>query len=331
MKNLIIPDEELKKYGTTATFSGKALALLNQQKMEWELCAKNYSGLKTIKSKIFKFNNIEIKLQFNPGRIKSTSAKVDKESIKKRKCFLCIENLPAGQRGIKFNDDYTLLCNPFPIFDEHYTIINEKHTPQQIKGNFPVFLSLVRELGDKFTVFYNGPQCGASAPDHMHFQAGTKNVMPVENEYEKLKRKNGVVIYQSGLTLFYAVNDGLRKMFFLEGTESSALNEIFDEFYTKLADLTTAKGEPMMNITGFYNENIWKIVIYPREKHRPSFYYLEDAERLTVSPAAVDMSGLVIVPREEDFEKLNVEIIKQIYNEVTINDTGFNRLRNSVW
>ncbi len=331
MNSLIISNEELKRYGSTGNLSEQALALLNQQRQNWDLCAKNYADLESIKIKTFHIDNIEIKTQFNPGRIKSTSAKVDQASIKKRKCFLCLGNLPEEQRGIEFNNDYIILCNPYPIFKEHYTIINKNHTPQKINGNFPVFLLLVRELSDKFTVFYNGPKCGASAPDHMHFQAGSKNVMPVEKEYEKLKSGNGHIIYQSDFAKFIAINDGLRKMFFLEGTDLTALTKIFDKFYSKFAELTKTEQEPMMNIIGIYAENVWKIVIYPRERHRPGFYFLENEDRLTVSPAAVDMSGLVIVPREEDFEKLNCEKLKLIYNEVTISDSVFNRLLNSAW
>jgi len=331
MSNLIIPPEELERYGSTGNFAEQSLALLKHQQDHWNLCSKNYSDLKSVKTKIFNINNIEVKTQFNPGRIKSTSAKVDKASIQNRKCFLCTDNLPQEQRGIEFNSEYIILCNPYPIFPEHFTIINKKHTPQKIGGNFPVFLSLVKELSDKLTVFYNGPRCGASAPDHMHFQAGTKSVMPIEKDYEMLKNQTGKILVESATVKIYAVQDGLRRMFFIEGNNAEKLNRTFDKFNTKLGELTGGTLEPMMNIVGSFENGKWKIIIYPREKHRPDFYYLENEDRLTVSPAAVDMSGLVIVPREEDFAKLDGERLKRIYNQVTISNLIFNRLVDSAW
>ena len=157
MQNKIIPETGLKKFGDVKLLTGKALALLEQQKTVWELLRNNYEDLRSIQIRNFSFNDIKIRLQFNPGRIRSTSAKVDSESIKERKCFLCIENLPDEQMGIPFNDDFLILCNPFPIFKEHFTIVNKMHVPQTIFGNFLTFLQMVKELGDKLTVFYNGP------------------------------------------------------------------------------------------------------------------------------------------------------------------------------
>ena len=121
-----------------------------------------------------------MKVQFNPGRYISTSAKVDEKSINDRKCFLCPANLPEEQKGILYEEEYLILGNPFPIFPEHFTIPNINHVPQQIKNNFPLMLKLTKDLSKHYVVLYNGPKCGASAPDHFHFQAGTKNFMPIE-------------------------------------------------------------------------------------------------------------------------------------------------------
>lgn len=326
MQNKIIPETGLKKFGDVKLLTGKALALLEQQKTVWELLKKNYAGLEKIHIKNFNFNDIRIRLQFNPGRIRSTSAKVDPESIKERKCFLCIENLPDEQMGIPFNDDFLILCNPFPIFKEHFTIVNKMHVPQTIFGNFLTFLQMVKELGDKLTVFYNGPKCGASAPDHMHFQAGSKGVMPIESEYDSSKEKFGKIIYEEGNAGLFAVDDNLRKMFFLEGAEEKEIESVFYKLIGKMQELLGIDDEPMLNIVGMYENNKWKLIIFPRAKHRPDYFFLNDSDKIMISPASVDMSGLMIVPRDEDFEKIDKEKIIKIFDQVCFGKNAFYEL-----
>ncbi len=324
--NLNISEAELKRFGASDSLSSRVIALLNQQKQSWDLCGKNYEALKGIKTKSFIINGIAVRIQFNPGRIKSTSAKVDKKSINNRKCFLCLENLPPEQRGIPFGKDFLILCNPFPIFPEHFTIVKSNHVPQQINGNFDVFLSLIKELGDKLTVFYNGPKCGASAPDHMHFQAGTKDVMPLENQYDLLTKNYGNVLMENGKNKLIAVDDNLRKIYFIEGNNPEDLEMLFYKLVSAIQDLTGDKEEPMLNIVGSYKNNEWKLAVFPRAKHRPEYFYLEGNDKIMVSPAAVDMSGLIIVPREEDFEKLDEAKIRKIYGQVCINKKKFEKL-----
>lgn len=321
--NLIIPKSELEQSGSSASLSSGVIALLNQQKQSWDLCRRNYDDLNNIQIKSFDFSKIEIKIQFNPGRIKSTSAKVDKDSIKNRKCFLCLDNLPVEQRGIPFNKDFLILCNPFPIFKEHFTIVNKMHVPQTIVGNFLTFLQLAKELGDTLTLFYNGPKCGASAPDHMHFQAGSKGVMPIESEYDSSKALSGKIIYEKGNTVLFAVDDNLRKMFFLEGSEEKEIESVFYKLIGKMQELLGIDDEPMLNIIGMYENNKWKIIIFPRAKHRPDYFFLNDSGKIMVSPAAVDMSGLIIVPRHEDFDKISKEKIIKIFDQVCLGENKF--------
>ncbi len=326
MNNVLINLSELERYGATTPLSSLAFALLNQQKQNWQLCGNNYNALSDILIKKFYIGNNEIKVQYNPGRIKSTAAKVDKVSVKERKCFLCLENLPPEQRGIPFGSDFLILCNPFPIFKEHFTIIKKTHVPQTISGNFRTFLELLKSLGDKLTVFYNGPECGASAPDHMHFQAGTRNAMPLENEYELLSEKYGKPLIQTGKNKLTAVDDNLRKMFFIESDDSKVAEELFDILFLAMQKIQGTDEEPMMNIIGNFENNKWKLVVFPRAKHRPAYFFLDEPERIMVSPAAVDMSGLIIVPREQDFEKLDEEKIHKIYSEVCLNKNEFEKL-----
>ena len=179
------------------TLASKAQALLQHQKGTWEMLRNGYDTLRTVRTRVFDFDGFQIKVQFNPGRLTSTVAKVDAASIKERKCFLCTENLPPAQRGIPCDGDYLVLCNPFPIFPEHFTISSVRHTPQLIRDSFAALLYLTRDLGARYTVLYNGPKCGASAPDHLHFQAGNRSYLPIDAEFETLKQNRARRLFES--------------------------------------------------------------------------------------------------------------------------------------
>jgi len=170
-------------------------SLLAEQKKSWKLARDNYAGLKTVRTKSFSFGDFEVKVQFNPARIVSSGAKVDAKTIAERKCFLCADNRPAEQRAVEFGD-YEILVNPFPIFPEHFTIPRKEHVDQQIKPYFADMLQLAEVLDD-YLIFYNGPRCGASAPDHMHFQAGTKDFLPLVNDYKRLKATHTELLVES--------------------------------------------------------------------------------------------------------------------------------------
>ena len=163
-------------------FSKQVTELISEQVTGWDLASKNYEGLRKVKVKTFYLGNYHIDIQFNPERIVSSAAKVDARSIEARPCFLCQENLPPQQRGLLLDDGYMVLVNPFPIFPKHLTIPNMLHTDQLILGNFESMLDLASRL-DEFIIFYNGPKCGASAPDHLHFQAGSKGFLPIEKDF----------------------------------------------------------------------------------------------------------------------------------------------------
>ncbi|MEO8399869.1 MAG: DUF4922 domain-containing protein, partial [Ignavibacteriaceae bacterium] len=193
MKNILCGDTEVITYLNRGDFSNASKKLLELQIKSWSLAEKGYKSLESIQTKTFHFEGFDIKVQFNPGRIISSSAKVDEKSIKERECFLCIENLPIEQKGLLFNDEYLILVNPFPIFPEHFTLPNLKHIPQRIhsfsrKNPFSALLDFSKNLSKFYTVFYNGPNCGASAPDHLHFQAGLKNFIPIEADFHQLKK-----------------------------------------------------------------------------------------------------------------------------------------------
>jgi len=304
-------------------YATAARQMLEEQKISWQLCSTGYEALSGAEYKEFKFENSSVKVQFNPRRIVSSAAKVDEQAIKNRKCFLCRENLPREQKGIEYGADYLILGNPYPIFPEHFTVPNVNHIPQRIKDSFPDMLKLSRDLSEYYTVFYNGPKCGASAPDHLHFQAVTKGFMPVENELAQLKSNCGKELISTVSLKITAVDDGLRKFFVIASNDETAIIKNFGAVYDVLST-GSSEEEPMFNILALYKESAgWQVLIFPRAKHRPDVYFKEGDEKLLLSPASTEMGGICILPGKDDFMKINKEMIKNIYNEVSFDGKRF--------
>ncbi|MFV0265940.1 MAG: DUF4922 domain-containing protein [Draconibacterium sp.] len=300
-------------------YTEQVLRLLTAQKEGWPLAAKNFAGLEKVRTRAFNFDDVEIKVQFNPERIVSSAAKVDAKSIEARPCFLCSKNRPKEQQGVKIGA-YSVLVNPFPVFSQHFTIVGEEHLPQQIKGRLGDMLDLAASLPG-FTLFYNGPKCGASAPDHFHFQAGNRGFMPLENELEQLKDQHSIKL-RSFTSDAWAVKDGLRNFILLE----SPVKESVEKDFLKIYDAPEASDEePMMNILAFYENNAWKVVVFPRALHRPSQYFEEGEKNILISPASVDMGGVLITPLEKDFDKLKPEDIHAIFRQVLYSEPAFNQ------
>lgn len=297
----------------TIEFSTQAKQLIREQRVEWDLAGKNYEGLKKTKVKSFTFDNFSTDIQFNPERIISSSAKVDHQSIEKRPCFLCQKNLPPQQRGIGFDNEYNVLVNPFPIFPEHLTIPNFAHTNQRIIGNFGSMLDLTAGLND-FTLFYNGPKCGASAPDHLHFQAGIKGFLPIEKEFKEGKCCQKVK--QTGEVSISTRLDYLRGIITLQSKSKNSLVECFNRIYSKLEVMNVGEEEPMLNILSTYENGEWIVHIFPRILHRPKQYFESGEKQILLSPASVDMGGVLIIPREEDFIKITKEDVSDIFRQV---------------
>ena len=273
--------------------------LFQEQLSEWDLAKNNYKALELVKVKTLYVNGQQYQVQFNPARMISSSARVDAQSISERKCFLCAENRPAEQKGIPFEGRYTILVNPYPIFPRHLTIPSLEHTPQQIASRFGDMLDLAQQLDD-YTILYNGSKCGASAPDHFHFQAGNKGFLPIEN------------------------NRNWRHTIRIESDNRSEMFSRFEQTYNSLS-LQPDDIEPMVNILTWYEnrkskiENrkseMWTCCIFPRKKHRPACYFAEGDANMLISPAVVDMGGVLITPMEKDFEKITADDIAGILDE----------------
>lgn len=303
--------------------------LIQQQVTGWDLALKNYSGLKTIRSKTLQFDGFQVKAQFNPERIRSSAAKTDAKSIQQRACFLCERNRPEEQKKLLFKNRYSILINPFPIFDKHLTIPLNEHQPQEIEPYFADMLHLSKQLPE-FTIFYNGPQCGASAPDHFHFQAGSKNQMPVDAEIKMLKNQGGETLFQNDHTTISAIgNQYLRKLIGLQSNSETDLTSHFKQVLSFLNERGQA-GEPMLNLLATFENGFWQLMLFSRDRQRPSQFFETGDRQLLISPASVEMGGLVILPREEDFEKITKSDLIDIYRQVTINDQDFEILKNKL-
>jgi ATP adenylyltransferase/5',5'''-P-1,P-4-tetraphosphate phosphorylase II len=288
-------------------------SLFNYELTNWQLARTNYEGLKTVQTKVFSFGNFDVKVQFNPARIVSSGAKVDAKTIAERKCFLCTENRPAEQTSVEFGD-YEILVNPFPIFPEHFTIAHKKHQPQQILPYFTDMLDLAQAMDD-YLVFYNGPQCGASAPDHLHFQAGTKDFLPLVNDYKRMKSKEVDLLVSTELHQLFQMKNYMRTVFCIESNDRESAKDAFEKLYHHFQ--REGVDEPLMNIVCFYENHQWYVFVLPRKAFRPWQYTAEADKQFLVSPATVEMCGVFITPVEAHFNKISKEDIESIFEQVS--------------
>lgn len=327
IKNKIIHNSDIDFYIGEEDYGKAISSLFEQQLKKWSLLKERYDALDDVKIKEFRFDGSKIKVQYNPGRIKSSSAKIDNVSINNRTCFLCVENLPDTQRGILLADKYLLLCNPFPIFPQHFTISSVQHEPQFILNHLEGMLEITKQLSSDYSLVYNGPVCGASAPDHFHFQASRKNSMPIENDYHQLKNEYGKFILDDEELMVTSIDDGLRRLLIIEATKEKKIIKVFKKFYKVYAEISSSNAEPMFNIISTYNSEYgWSLIFFLRDKHRPELFFSQEEDRLLISPAAIDLGGVLIAPREKDFERIDKDLIKKIFKEVSLNDISFNRL-----
>ena len=304
-------------------WSDLAGALLRHQKETWEMLRTGYASLNSLQTRQFWFDGYEVRIQFNPGRMTSSAAKVDDRSIRERKCFLCLQNLPDGQRGIPYGDRYMFLCNPFPILPAHFTIPRIDHVPQRIDAEFGVMLDLARDLAPGYSVFYNGPRCGASAPDHLHFQAGTRWSMPVESEYPRLLSERGKFLENAESVRVIAVEGGERLFVSFEGKDPAGLHQTLRRYLAALQQVRPECDEPMVNIMAWYDAGLWTVLVYPRVKHRPSFFFVEGEGKILISPAIVDLGGISVTPLEADFHKVTSQHLVTMYHEVQLSHPEF--------
>lgn len=290
----------------------------NHQLEKWDEVRMRYSQLRDVQVRELPCDNLMLKVQHNPSRIGSTGARIDAKSIGERPCFLCDKNRPAVQMAKVVDDKFNLLINPFPILREHYTIVQNKHKPQLILNNYAEIYRLLG-LFPETMVFYNGPKCGASAPDHAHFQAGTSGVLPLQSEWQRLSRDLEMLISLDEGNYVARVNGYICAAFVVRSNNEESGTQLFRSLYKSLPQKKD-ETEPMMNIVAWKDGDAFVVVVLPRGKHRPDCYYKEGEEKLLVSPGAIDMGGLLITPREEDFRKMTPTLAASILKECSLPD-----------
>ena len=285
----------------------------NRQLEMWEDARHRFRDLKHVE--VHQLSD-QLKVQFNPARIVSTGAKIDKHTLGERPCFLCERNRPKEQMTKQIDDHFQLLVNPFPILPVHFTIPATKHQPQSIYRHYGEMHRLL-SLHSELMVFYNGPKCGASAPDHLHFQAGTSGVLPLQTNWQRLSRSLTDVISLNDDEKISVLRDFLVPAFVIISKSEDSDEELFHRLYRSMP-MRGEESEPMMNIIAWRKGDEFISVVIPREKHRPDAYFAEGEAQMMVSPGALDMAGLIITPREEDFSKINLDKATALLRECGI-------------
>ena len=305
--------------------------LFEQQLGDWPLAKENYALLGLVLHKQVDCGGMVVEVQFNPERVRSAIANVCRPESEIKHgtttCFLCPENRPSEQVALSYSPEvfagecksllhsYDILLNPYPIFPKHLTIPDKCHLPQLTEGRIGDFLSLAKDLSN-FSLLYNGAHCGASIPGHQHFQAIERNVLPLEKESSK--KRSLVSAKEAGA--IYHFPGYLRKVFLLESDDRNWMHDTFNQIKKLLPVRDPQEKEPRFNLTIQYNEPLWQLYIFPRTNHRPAQFFETDEKQLLTSPGVVDMSGVFVTVREADFNKLDKELLRDIYRQVTISD-----------
>ena len=308
----------------------------------WPLAADNFKALDSVHVKELDVNGLKIKLQFNPARMISSAAKLTKEDIAKRRCFLCEENRPDVQTNIPFEAPgghrYHILVNPYPIFPDHLVIANATHQEQSIAGRYSDMLDLAHEL-DGYTLFYNGPRCGASAPDHHHFQAAPRGLMPLEISADaELDGRSGrqgltsrIQSTDGGSTFvsspagrndldavsLYHYRDFSAGIFIIASKSIVSAVRMFERLLES-ADTPEGDTEPRINLYTWWTGEEYRSIVYFRKCHRSHHYFSDGPDHLTMSPGCADMAGMFIVPVEEEYRKITPELLADMISEITI-------------
>lgn len=296
--------------------SGLCRELIDRQRRTWPLLGRAYDSLENILERTVPCSGFSVRVQHNPGRMASTLAQVENGTTNGRPCFLCAHRLPPEQRGILYRGRYLILPNPMPALPFHCTVAGTEHEPQAVSGRVGAFLRLAVDLGPEWTVLYNGPRCGASAPDHFHFQIIPAGRMPVENE---IRQEGRCVLLgrMGGASLSRAADLG-RQVVVLEGGDVDAMARAFEAFLRGLRHALRDEAEPMVNLCGFCREERLFLAAFPRRKHRPDAFFKTGEDRIAVSPAILEMGGVLVTPMENDFERLAAPLVEAIFAEVSL-------------
>lgn len=275
---------------------------LEEQLAVWPAAKQAFDNLEQVQTRVLSSSGLA--LQHNPARIISTTAKVKPAETAVRSCFLCPQNRPQEQISFDAGDGFELLLNPYPILREHFCVVSREHRLQKFSDCYEKMLRIAEVLEPGYMIFYNGPRSGASAPDHLHMQIGRLEGIPLLDklrENEPPAKDEPITIQPFGFPIIV-----------IKGSDPAKL-------WDYISGMTIYDGEyePRMNVLAFNREGQVITAIIPRSKHRPDCYYSDGPDKVMVSPGAVDMFGLVITPRKEDFETLTEKQVLDIYRQVT--------------
>lgn len=310
------------------TLREQAQTFISVQLQDWELARQSHQALQKVQTRELNIDGTPFKVQFNPARITSTAAKLDKDSIRKRPCFLCRENQPKEQEALPIAGNYHLCINPYPILPEHITLPSDEHTPQKFHRDFLKDADrLLTQLPEHYCVFYNGASCGASAPDHFHFQGVLKKDVPLIAEYPRLKTNRQLLTSETMLgdtkngstpdvweQNFYYLNEYLCPLFVIETNQPMPeldLGSFLQHFPTPAGE-----DDPKFNLFVWKENGLLTVILIPRSKHRPACYSATGDKQRLVSPGALDMAGILVTARPEDFERMDAKEVRNIIREV---------------
>jgi hypothetical protein len=294
-------------------------ALFVQQRATWPALREGEAALSQLQRKQLSSEGESIIVQLNPARRRSTLAPTDAKAVAARACFLCPENIPPLERGVAF-DELVVLPNPYPILPLHCTIAAREHTPQQIAGRVATFLRLAESIGPDMVALYNGPRCGASAPDHFHFQAARADNIPILSELATIDPLRSVTAHASFG----------RNMLIFRGTNAAEVQAHIEQAIAALGGIEVATDEPMFNLLVHYHANHYIVVLFPRAAHRPACYFAPGSDKLSISPAILEMCGLLVGTEPDHFERIDAATARAIYKEVSLLRDQFERLTDAL-
>ncbi len=300
------------------------LRFFNRQLEKWDDARRRYHDLRNVKTRELVVGTSSFHVQWNPARMVSTGASIDKKTLAERPCFLCEQNRPKEQFKKSIDSQYDLLVNPYPILPIHFTIPNVKHVPQLIREAYGEIHKLLEEYPE-LMVFYNGPKCGASAPDHAHFQAGTSGTLPLQKSWKRLSHHLTKIVSLNDDEDISLIEEYPCPAMLIRSRSQYGDEQLFRRLYEAMP-LRADEVEPMMNIVSWRYRDEYLSVVFLRSKHRPDCYYAEGDEQYIISPGALDMAGLFITPRQEDFERLTPERALSILAEVSLDKKELEQL-----
>jgi len=326
-KHVLTPIPNTKRHRQT-DLKTQVDELIVQQLAEWPLLRDNHDQRSRGRNKTLQLSGFPVRVHCNPARIKSTTALVDDTSIRQRPCILCPDHLFEQQRGVAYRDQFVILCNPYPIVDRHLTIVDSSHVEQAIAGRFSSLLELAKALTGDFVLFYNGPRCGASTPEHFHVQAVPRQRVPVVGHFAMIEetptfrvRKRAVAMHASVETV--TLQDYYASLVVYRGSDPLTLASQVEHTLDLLAAIQKTSEEPLVNLLISFDDPGWVIYLYPRSRHRPRCYF---EQTLCVSPASLDMAGHVVIPIESQFDSVSTESLSEVFSEVTLGSATFNQL-----